>query len=434
MRKRRLLWQLYPPYLLVLLALLIVLAWYAQSPTLAALAAIGGVATGIYGVARIAHPLEQIRAGADHFARGDLNYQLKVPASGELASLAEALNKTASELKERISTIEQQRGQQQAVLSSMAEGVLAVDQEGLILSMNTTAASLLGVTLEVAEGQKIGTVIRNAELKEFIQEVLESSHPLEDDVYIGGGDARVVQARGAALFGAPGEGAGAVIVLNDVTRYRQLENVRRDFVANVSHELKTPITSIKGFVETMLDGALEDEASARRFLRIVARQADRLHAIIDDLLSLSKIEQSGEAGDLQVSEQPILSAINSAVHNCEAKRVERNILVEVSCDRDLQAPINGPLLEQAITNLLDNAVKYTEPGKNVFVETEQIDGEIAIRVRDEGCGISSEHLPRLFERFYRVDRARSRDMGGTGLGLAIVKHIAQAPACSAVTS
>jgi two-component system phosphate regulon sensor histidine kinase PhoR len=214
-------------------------------------------------------------------------------------------------------------------------------------------------------------------------------------------------------------------VLNDVTHYRKLENLRRDFVANVSHELKTPIASIKGFVETLLDGAMQEPADAQRFLKIIANHAERLHNIVEDLLSLSKLEQSEEAANLPMEEQLLRPVLEAAVMGMQDKAVQRKIAVSVQCADDLTANVN-PLLEQAVMNLVDNAIKYSEPGKEVVVSAETNDQEVVISVSDRGCGIASEHLPRLFERFYRVDRARSRKLGGTGLGLAIVKHIVQA--------
>jgi two-component system phosphate regulon sensor histidine kinase PhoR len=193
-------------------------------------------------------------------------------------------------------------------------------------------------------------------------------------------------------------------------------------VANVSHELKTPITSIKGFVETLLDGALEDEDQARRFLDIVARQAERLHAIIDDLLLLSRVEQEQ---DLHKEPVPATSLLHEALTVCRPAAEEREIALTVDCPDDLLIPCNAPLLEQAIVNLVDNAIKYSEPGSQVQISAGRTDHEIVFHVQDEGPGITPEDLDRLFERFYRVDKARSRKVGGTGLGLSIVKHITQ---------
>jgi two-component system phosphate regulon sensor histidine kinase PhoR len=219
---------------------------------------------------------------------------------------------------------------------------------------------------------------------------------------------------------------GVLVVLHDVTRLHQLENVRRDFVANVSHELKTPITSIKGFVETLMDGAVENPEDARRFLSIISRQADRLNAIFEDLLSLSRIEQENERGGIGLEERSVGDVIDEALQSCLFHAQERQIELEKEYPENLKALINPNLLEQAIVNLVDNAIKFSESGQRVKVRAHVLDKSLEIQVIDSGKGIDRIHLPRIFERFYRVDKARTRREGGTGLGLAIVKHIAQA--------
>lgn len=197
-------------------------------------------------------------------------------------------------------------------------------------------------------------------------------------------------------------------------------------MANVSHELKTPITSIKGFVETLLGGAINDPQKAKSFLEIVGKQADRLNAIIEDLLSLSRIEQESEKSRIPLEEVYVQDVLKNVVQVCHSSAAGKNIEIRLICEDGLKAKVNPPLLEQAVTNLVDNALKYSEPGGRIRVTTETLDRGIKILVQDWGCGIGPEHLPRLFERFYRVDKARSRKLGGTGLGLAIVKHIVQA--------
>jgi signal transduction histidine kinase len=211
-----------------------------------------------------------------------------------------------------------------------------------------------------------------------------------------------------------------------VDSLRKLEAVRRDFVANVSHELRTPITSIKGFSETLLDGAEKEEDKRRRFLEIVDREAGRLQAIVEDLLVLSRIEHDAESREIEFQNGDIGNVIGSAVQACRPAADRRQIRIEVDCQEGLAATMNVQLLEQAVVNLIDNAVKYSEPGTRVQVRGERVDDGIVIRVEDAGPGIPANHLPRLFERFYRVDKGRSRELGGTGLGLAIVKHVAVA--------
>ncbi len=374
---------------------------------------------------RLTRPLEEIRRGAERFARGDLRLKLPVPQVEELVSLAETLNFMAAQLDERINTILRQRQEQEAVLASMVEGVLAVDSQARLLSLNRAAAALLNLSPQMV-GRRITEVLANPDLQWFITRALSVSEPIEGEVVLKGEEERLLQAHGTTLRDAQNVALGVLIVLHDITRLRRLENARRDFVANVSHELKTPITSIKGFVETLLEGAIHDPQHALEFLRIIGRQVDRLHQIIEDLLSLSRLEQEAEQGRIVLNGRRLRPILQAALQACADRAREKQITLELSCPEDLRARLNGPLLEQALVNLIDNAIKYSESGSRVEVAASREDRWVAVRVRDQGVGIAKEHLPRLFERFYRVDPGRSRKVGGTGLGLAIVKHIAQA--------
>jgi two-component system phosphate regulon sensor histidine kinase PhoR len=376
---------------------------------------------------RIARPLEEMKRGVERLAAGELNHRLYVPASEEIGSLAAVINEMAAQLEDRIRLITAQRNEQEAVFLSMVEGVLAVDMRERVLRINQAAGALLGVNPAEAQGKTIQEVVRNPELQKFVGQTLSNRKtPTESEILLRDEGERWLQAHGAVLHDASGRQMGAVVVLNDMTRVRRLEHFRRDFVANVSHELRTPITAIKGFVETLLDGAMREPESAEKFLGIIARQADRLNAIINDLLLLSKLEQQGERGTITTETALIRGVLDAAIELCAFKADRKNIPIRVHCEGTLRAKVNVPLLEQALVNLVDNAVKYSEPGKPVTVEAALHNGSLVIQVRDEGPGIEREHLPRIFERFYRVDKGRSRDMGGTGLGLSIVKHIAQA--------
>jgi two-component system phosphate regulon sensor histidine kinase PhoR len=376
---------------------------------------------------RIARPIEEMKRGVERLAAGELDHRLYVPASAEIGSLAVVINEMAAQLEDRIRLITAQRNEQEAVFLSMVEGVLAVDMGERVLRMNQAAGALLGASPAEAQGKMIQEVVRNPELQKFVAQTLASGKtPTESEILLREEGERWLQAHGAVLHDASGRQMGAVVVLNDMTRIRRLENFRRDFVANVSHELRTPITAIKGFVETLLDGAMREPESAEKFLGIIARQADRLNAIINDLLLLSKLEQQGERGTVMTETASIRAVLDAAIELCAFKADRKNIPIRVRCEETLRAKVNVPLLEQALVNLVDNAVKYSEPGKPVTVEAALRNGSLVIQVRDEGPGIEREHLPRIFERFYRVDKGRSRDMGGTGLGLSIVKHIAQA--------
>jgi two-component system, OmpR family, phosphate regulon sensor histidine kinase PhoR len=375
---------------------------------------------------RISGPLNDLQRGALRFARGDLGRELPIPHTAELASLAEALNYMAGQLQSQIQSLSRQGQEQEAILSSMTEGVLALDAEGRLLTINSAGAEMLHLDPATAHNLPVQDVIQDSGLKWFINRTLSNPQPIEGEVEIKDDGRKIFTAHGTSLRDSQGTSLGTLIVLHDITQLRQLENTRRDFVANVSHELKTPITSIKGFVETLLAGALKEPENAENFLKIIAKQTDRLNEIIDDLLTLSRIEQDTERRQIFLNGQKIKGVLQSAAQVCEAKAAARQITLELNCPEDLRAQINPPLLEQALVNLMDNAVKFSEPGSVVQIEAHREGAQVIIRVRDQGPGIPPEHLPRIFERFYRVDAGRSRKIGGSGLGLAIVKHIALA--------
>jgi len=372
---------------------------------------------------RISYPLEHLKRGAERFSRGYLQSKLAVPNSEEIGSLAEAMNEMASQLNLRINTITRQRMEQEAILLSMAEGVLAVDRDERIININKTAAEFFGVFPSEVIKKLLQEAIRNSALQQLVTGILDQKDTAENTIVVNEPTPRYLQASGSVMRDIDGEAIGAVVVLNDITRLRDLENLRRDFVANVSHELRTPITSIQGFVETLQDGAVENTDDAKRFLDIIAKHADRLNIIIEDLLSLSRIEQAPEVHFITGNIKEIISG---AVQICESNAHSRQITIDIMCPPDINIKINQNLLEQALVNLLDNAVKYSDDDSRVTVRAEQIDNEVTISVSDNGTGIDLKHLPRIFERFYRVDKARSRELGGSGLGLAIVKHIALA--------
>ena len=380
-------------------------------------------AVGLYFSRRISRPIEELRSGAEKFARGNLASRIHVHGSVETESLAATLNEMAANLDERIKTITRQRNEREAILTSMVEGVLAVDSEEHIISMNDAAAGLTGVDISRAVGKSVQEVIRNHDLHQAVHDALANPQPVEREIYFPGASEKYLQAHGATLRDAQGNIIGALIVLNDVTRLRRLETMRRDFVANVSHELRTPITTIQGFVETLLDGSLKNPEEAERFLKIIIRQVDRLNALIADLLSLSRIEEEAERAEISRTLPPLRPVLLECMEACEIKARDKKMSLTLDCDEGLAASVNVPLFEQAVINLIDNAIKFSEPESKVEISAQNEENNIVIRIRDHGCGIEKEHLARIFERFYRVDKGRSRSLGGTGLGLAIVKHI-----------
>ena len=374
---------------------------------------------------RISRPLEQMTVGARRFSQGDFKVTLEETGSVESCRLAAAMNQMAVKLSELIEREIGQRSEIEAILGCMLEGLVAVDSEERVIRMNQAAAKLFKVPATKLTGRSIHEVIRQAELQRFVQRALEREAPIEEELVLHGPQQRYLHVQAAPLTGVAGERIGVLIVLHDLTRLRQLESVRRDFVANVSHELKTPITAIRGAVETLLDDGSKDEMG-QRFLQIIFKQNNRLNALVEDMLDLSRIEQGVIGNSWELQQGALLPVLDSARLACESLLAEHQIDLQISCPPKLEARINPPLLEQALINLLTNAVKYSEVGGQVLIKVEQLETRICIRVEDFGCGIPEEHLSRLFERFYRVDLARSRNLGGTGLGLAIVKHVAQA--------
>jgi two-component system phosphate regulon sensor histidine kinase PhoR len=373
----------------------------------------------------ISRPITRMRRVAQLFARGQFDVRVPTAGAAELDDLAKALNEMASQLSDRIATVTSQRNELGTILSSMVEGVFAVNLQGHLVSINKAAAQLLDLDPAQAQGLSVEQVVRNADLQQFVRDTLRSSGPAEADVSFPIEGGRFFHVRGAGLSDPRGERSGAVIVLSDTTRIHQLEEMRRDFVANVSHELKTPVTSIQGFVEALQEGGLEDAEQTRRYVDIIAKHAQRLNAIIDDLLSLSRLEDGTPRRAISFEPVKLKPLLTTAVDLSSVKADPRQITIDLLCEDDLEASLNAPLLEQAVLNLLDNAIKYSDPGSRVEIRADQTGDETAICVADTGCGIAHEHLGRIFERFYVVDKSRSRKLGGTGLGLSIVKHIAQ---------
>ncbi len=375
---------------------------------------------------RISSPLRELTHGADLFARGELHTRLAAPDIEEIDTLANSMNHMATQLNERIDTIARQRNEQEAVLASMTEGVVAIDGNERIINLNDAAAVIFDVEKSWAKGRSVQEVMRNADLNSFASRALDCVEPIEAEIAIEGVRQRYLRVHGSVLRDAEGKRSGAVIVLNDSTRLRRLESIRQEFVANVSHELKTPITAIRGFVETLQDGAINSPEDAERFLEIIVKQTHRLSSIVDDLLSLSRIEKEADGDEIELLPGDLKSVVRNALQVCAPRATARRITLESEDCQSVNARVNSRYLEQAVINLVDNAIKYSGEDSTVRVTVEKLDDKAVISVIDQGSGIAEQHLARLFERFYRVDKARSREVGGTGLGLAIVKHTALA--------
>ena len=341
----------------------------------------------------------------------------------ELLALARALNQMAVQLGERLRIITEQRNEQEAVFNSMVEGVLAVDKDEMIINFNPAAARLLGLKDANARGHSMQEIVRNPDLQKFITGTLAQSGVLDGEITIYGGEDIFLQLHGTVLTDAAGMNIGALVVLNDVSRLKRLETVRRDFVANVSHELKTPVTALKGCAETLADLSSVTDQERKKFIAMMARHVERLEAIVNDLLSLSKIEFDAGRGRIQLEISPLGDVLRRAAGAFTEQAAHRKMTLNIECPEGLAASLNAELLEQAVGNLVDNALKYGGEGTRVTVGAKLSGNDVEINVSDQGPGIEKRHLDRIFERFYRVDKARSRELGGTGLGLSIVKNI-----------
>jgi len=353
----------------------------------------------------------------------------------EFEPIARAIDTALDHTRSRLARLENQNEEQQAIFESMSNGLLAIDSDHRLLRVNRAAASILGVDAEKARGRLVQEITRQPGLNRFVREAMTREEPTEGEfeVYREGSSQLVVQARSEPLRDAGDRPAGLLVLLSDITKLRRLESLRADFAANVSHELRTPITNIKGYVDTLLEVGVEDREQTSRFLEIIRRNTRRLGSIIEDLLALSRLEQAGDRETLEPEDAPILPIVESVKANLESAAEAKSISLQILVPPTLEAHVLPSLVEQALANLVANAITYSPPSTVVTIAAaerpkrgEDADAMIEISVQDRGPGIPAHHLSRVFERFYRIDRARSREQGGTGLGLAIVKHIALA--------
>jgi len=366
--------------------------------------------------------INQLRAYAEGLA-GERFSRAPLPAAqDELGALARSFNLMATQLRDLVDRLSQESARRETILASMAEGVLAVDSELRIVFSNASFARSVGAQIPTPEKVPLVDLVRDPGLREMLVRVLATGEGRTERLQLSAAQGRVFEVHAAPL--AAGDGRGAIAILHDVTDLERLERVRKDFVANVSHELRTPLTAIRGYAETLLEGALADTENNRKFVEIIRAHAIRLDNIASDLLTLSELE-SGKPGP---APEPVSvrAALEAALGTVESEARVRG--VKVICGRLEDAQVLGDRahLEQALVNLLNNAVKFNRPSGEVNVEiTRPVLGQVSIVIADRGIGIPSQDLPRIFERFYRVDKARSREVGGTGLGLSIVKHVVE---------
>jgi two-component system phosphate regulon sensor histidine kinase PhoR len=336
----------------------------------------------------------------------------------ELGALAQSLRRTAPRIRALVESLKLEGARREAILASMVEGVLAVDKNLRVTFCNNSFARTVGARIPVSAGTPLPELVRDPGVLDMMNTVLATADRVERRLTLATAAGHAFDVLAGPLAG-PSTTPGALAIFHDVTELERLERVRKDFVANVSHELRTPLTAIHGYAETLLAGALEDEKNKRKFVEIILAQAGRLTNIASDLLVLSELERGGGPSTQQVS---VRAALESALRTVEANAKARSVrLIRGNID-DVKIMTQELRLEQVFVNLLDNAVKFNRPQGEVRVDVQSSGNSACITITDNGIGIPSEDLPRIFERFYRVDKARSREMGGTGLGLSIVKH------------
>jgi two-component system phosphate regulon sensor histidine kinase PhoR len=368
----------------------------------------------------ITEPLGEMLDLTRQLQVGEFSRRVLVRSTDEIGQLSRAFNELSQTLEEMFQTVHDRENKLNAILTSMEDAVLAVDTNYKLILANRRMAEMINEDVSSLMGKDLTEAFQSYQLVEVVSDTLSTGKAIDTEIRPELSSQQVLAVTSSPLEDEAGKTIGVVIVLRDVTELRLLESMRREFVANVSHELRTPLTSIKGFVETILNGKTDDEAFVQRYLSIVSGETDRMITLINDLLDLTKIESRRQK--LVFEEVNLKEIFDDTITVLASKAEEREVAVENRLD-DLIVLGNPKMLRQVAINLVDNAIKYNKQGGQVWIEAAVNDGIASISVTDTGIGIPSEHLERVFERFYRVDKGRSRQMGGTGLGLSIVKHI-----------
>lgn len=373
----------------------------------------------------ILDPIREMTKATRQLAGKQIRFPMTDEYVDELALLGKTLSEIGIRIQRNISEITEEKNKIQAIIEGMAEGVIALDKKGRVVLLNPAAEAMFHLPGAELLGNPFLQVVRNYQLAQSFQEALERGEVVNRKVELVIPAARVLRVEITPLKNERSEVQGVVGVLHDISELTKVERMRTDFIANVSHELRTPLTSIKGFVETLLEGAMEDPASCRRFLEIINSESNRLAQLINDLLSLSEIESKRKPFIWE--EFSFVELIRETLNIFNIPLQKKGLHLRLIMPEDLpQIVADRGKIGQVLINLIDNAVKYTPGGQTVTISAWQERESMVVCVADTGTGIPKEALPRLFERFYRVDTARSREMGGTGLGLAIVKHIIDA--------
>jgi two-component system phosphate regulon sensor histidine kinase PhoR len=386
-------------------------------------AGIFSVLLGLRLASSITNPLKEVSQAAKFIAIGNLHHRVRLRRNDEIGSLAQTINEMAATINDKVNEITSSRQRLATILHHLVSGVIVLDPGVKVQMANAAAIRFLGMTEKTMTGRHLLEVVRHPELNERVAAMAKGEEDGMLEISLIYPEERVLQVYLAVIPGGEKRIAGFLLVMHDITAIRRLEQIRKDFVANVSHELKTPITSIKGFAETLLDGTLEDPVTARRFLEIIDREAIRLSDLVDELLDLSRLEAMKEIPERQPVQIPDL--VGEVLAEFEQRLAAGRLRFRVEFPQQQIPVVSGSRvrLKQVLVNLVDNAVKYTPAGGEISVGAQMENQVLKVWVKDSGEGIPAQDIGRVFERFYRVDKGRSRRSGGTGLGLAIVKHI-----------
>ena len=367
--------------------------------------------------------LRMIETALDAMAEGRLPARFDRPQGGQAFRVSRALGRAQRDVSTTISRLTVERDELQAILEALGNGLIALDREQRIRSANRIAEQLLGLSGEY-RGKLLQQATRQPDLSRFVNEALAANGHLGAEIRLEGVETLVMQAASEPLPGSDGRLDGLLIVLDDITRLKRLESMRTDFAANVSHELRTPITNIKGYVETLQEIGYDDPPQVGHFIEIIHRNTRRLSMLVEDLLSLASLDQIDSRTGLEFEDLEIGQVLGDVQGELGDTARAKQVALSVTCGPGIRVFANRTLVHQAVANLVSNSIKYSPTGSSVEVEGRLAGDVVEIEVVDNGPGIPAKHLPRIFERFYRVDKARSRELGGTGLGLALVKHIA----------
>lgn len=372
----------------------------------------------------LTQPINELIAISREISLGNYSKRVNIKSKDELGQLADTFNEMAEKLEKTVADLKDKSLKADSVMDSMTNGIVAVDTDFRIILINSIACEMFGIK---NDSEVIGTnileSIRNRQINNYLRETIEKNVSTVNEITLASPDGKVLRVYTNPIKPreSSGPNSGGIISLHDITNIKKLEHIRTEFVSNVTHELKTPLTSIRGFIETLRNGAINDREVAEKFLEIIDIEAERLYILINDILQLSEIESKQK--DTNIYTYNLRSIIEEVMSILEGMATKKGVELSFDTDKRIKINANKDRIKQMLINLIDNAIKYNVKGGKVLVKAFKSEGRIIITVKDTGIGIPPEHIPRIFERFYRVDKGRSRSMGGTGLGLSIVKHI-----------